>query len=302
MGSDQLLHELNKVNRLAKAPKLVRLLNNPYRYLNALAIRYFNRHKGSRLVVNTFFNRPMLIGLPASTDIYLTGGKSHDSEIRLAGFLIKNLDKGARFLDIGAHFGYFSLLASELAGREGAVVSFEPGPGIYSMLRENASHAVHGNIVTYPHAVSDQEGELSFYELPAIYSEYSSMDLSQFENESWFRDVQPNKITVQAASIDKIVRDGFIPEMIKIDVEGAESKVIAGGARFFQQHEPYVIMEYLEPARHNQGHKHAVELMRSYGYTSYAIDAGGNLRTVHDIDAYLVQEQIGSDNIVFSKK
>lgn len=77
----------------------------------------------------------MNIALPASTDIYLTGGKSHDSEIRLAKFLIKNLNQGDNFVDIGAHYGYFTLLGAHLVGKGGRVF-FEPGKSTYSLLEK----------------------------------------------------------------------------------------------------------------------------------------------------------------------
>ncbi len=42
------------------------------------------------------------------------------------------------FFDVGAHFGYYSLLASTLVGKAGAIHAFEPTPSTFEVLRRNA--------------------------------------------------------------------------------------------------------------------------------------------------------------------
>src|SRR5690606_22546374 len=92
---------LDAVQNIARGSKLQRLRSNPAKYIySVFFIKLLYKITKKEKIVSTplFFNRPMTIALPASTDIYLTGGKSHDSEIRLARFMIQTLKPGDHFL------------------------------------------------------------------------------------------------------------------------------------------------------------------------------------------------------------
>jgi hypothetical protein len=109
-----------QVEKIAKASKARRMLYSPAKYLYAILYRKILSHfldLSTIIKVNTFFDRHMLIRFPAGTDIYLTGGKTDDAELRLTRFLFSELGPGDQFIDIGAHFGYYSLLASTCTGR-----------------------------------------------------------------------------------------------------------------------------------------------------------------------------------------
>ena len=248
-----------------------------------------------------FWGGNMQIALPAATDIFLTGGKSHPSEILLARFIINHVDEGAHFLDIGAHYGYFSLLASEIVGTSGRVYSFEPATAAFSILTSNCTSAKFKNIIVYKEAVSDEPGMLTFYEFPNLYSEYNTMNVGQFGNEKWFKEYEPTPNTVAARTIDLITSDSFCPAMIKIDVEGAEDKAIAGGDRFLANNNPYVVMEYLSDARGNEAHKKAASILQGMGYIQHFIDQSGHLVKLDVVEEHLVRQKLDSDNIVFKK-
>jgi len=297
------LEDLDKIDHLAKASKVSRLLKHPFRYVYAISFKEFiyPRNKREKLADATlFYGKRMKIALPAATDIFLTGGKSHPSEVRLAKFLVMQLNEGSRFLDIGAHFGYFTLLASELVGPSGKVVSFEPAGKSYQLLAENTLAL--NNVTTFKKAVSNTEDKLTFFEFPNLHSEYNTSDVSQFEGENWFRHSPPVKKEIEATTIDVIVAEmAFNPAIVKIDVEGAEWNVIQGGREFFQQHSPKIVMEYLAPQRKNESHRKAHNLLESMGYQSHIIKSDGKLHLIEDIDSYLVTHQLESDNIVFLK-
>ena len=298
-----LLKQIQSVEKIANYSKFRRFLNHPIRYVHAIFHRKFIYSKTKKeTIVGTqlFWGSTMQIALPASTDIYLTGGKSHASEIRLAKFIILNLTDGGHFLDIGAHYGYFTLLASKLAGNNGKIMSFEPAEKTYNLLNINTKNLKNTSI--FPLAVSKCEGNLTFYEFPNLHSEYNSSDVSQFENEAWFNNSEPIKVEVQATTIDSITADKlFYPQLIKIDVEGGEYDVIKGGINYLKNHSPKIVMEYLEPNRKNESHKKALDLLLSMGYTSNIITQNGGILPIDDIDNYLVSEGLESDNIVFIK-
>ncbi|MDJ0364152.1 FkbM family methyltransferase [Hymenobacter sp. H14-R3] len=301
--TSDLLQRLRRVEKLAALPKIGRLLRLRGRYIYALGfrlLRYRRTKKGVARQALTFFNMPMTVVLPASTDIYLTGGKSHDSEIRLARFLIQHLTPGAVFADVGAHFGYFSLLAAQLVGAAGQVVAFEASTATYAVLAANV--AAVPTVAAHHCAISDTQERLSFYEFPVHYNEFNSLDVSQFAEEKWFKNDRPVKIEVAATTLDSVFAAAVCPPaIIKIDVEGAEFKVIKGAAELLRRAAPAVVLEYLEPKRHNTEHRQAAALLADLGYQAHRISSEGLPIACPNVDAYLLAQGIDSDNFVFLK-
>lgn len=300
-----LSESLENVARIARATAWKRLIHAPIRYLTG---QFFNKiiyplTKAQKLVkARSFFGDEMVVALPAGSDIYFTGGKSHPSEINLAYFLLKQVKPGSEFADIGAHFGYFTLLATKLVGPNGRVHSFEPGANTFKILQINTSKRPNTQVSNS--ALSDQNGQLQFYEFPAYYSEYNTIDISQFDGKDWIKKYKPERIIVEAVAIDDLVSTiSFNPDIIKMDVEGAENKVIKGGMQYFEHNAPIIIMEYLSASRGNDAHKKAVELLLSLGYHVNILKEKGELEVVskESLDAYLECRGIDSDNIVLMK-
>lgn len=303
MLKEEYIEKIKRVEKLASTSKMGRMLAHPLRYLDAILFRkitYKRTRKEKEAVCETFFGSTMHILLPSSTDIYLTGGKSHHSEIRLAKFLIQQLEPNDTFLDVGAHYGYFTLLASQLVGRDGVVRAFEASPTTFRMLNKNQTK--HSNIKCNNLAVSDEDMELTFYEFPNLYSEYNSLDIDQFKDEAWFLDHSPKEIKIKSVILDQYLSsEGLSPAVIKIDVEGAEYKVISGLQQFVANHSPIIVLEYLSDARGNEEHKKAETLLRALDYRTYMIDADGGLIGVDSVADYLRREEVDSDNVVFKK-
>lgn len=299
----KLLQQLEQVEKLATSGRVARALHQPLRYLNAQAFLKFiypKTHRGQFKKAFTFFGQPMELLLPAATDIYLTGGKTHDSEIRLARYMIRELKPGQVYVDIGAHFGYYTLLASKLVGDSGRVYAFEAAKNTYSVLEKNTAALPH--VKAIHNAMSDKAEKITFYEFPVLYSEYNSMHIEQFENESWIKKYQPSKTEVQAVTLDSFTgQQQLQAHFIKIDVEGAEDKVIAGGREMFTKQAPVVVMEFLSESRLNKPHFAAMGVLKGLGYHTFAIDNKGGLVTVDDVEAYFKQQGMESDNIVFKK-
>jgi len=298
-----LLDKLSRVEQLATASKLTRLLAQPLKYAHAILHRkiiYANNKQSKEVNAPTFFGKEMTLLLPASTDIYLTGGKSHNSEIRLAKFLINNLIAGDAFLDVGAHYGYFTLLAATLVTNIGQVLAFEASKNTFAILNKNTQASK--NIRAINKAVSDTVGSITFYEFPNLYSEYNSIDIAQFKNTKWFDKEPPIKNTIATVPLATfLAEEKFVPKIIKIDVEGAEFKVVSGLQTYLTKQSPLIAMEYVSSERKNEAHQKAVALLAAVGYKSYTIDEDGGLVLCTNLDAHLAQQQLESDNIVFKK-
>jgi len=303
MTKIELFTKLHNVEVIAEASKLKRMLSNPLKYFSAILFReliYRMTKKEREIKCGTFFGTQMTILLPSSTDIFLTGGKSHISEIGLAKFLINYLNEGDTFIDIGAHYGYFSLLSSALVGPNGQVISFEAAPTTFDIFNKNQKLAP--NISGYNNAISNETSDLIFYEFPNLYSEFNTIDNKQFQNESWYTEYAPKQITVKGIVLDDFIEEHRLyPKIIKIDVEGAEYKVLEGAIRHLQSYNPIVVMEYLSNERSNKEHKNAEILLISFGYKPHSIDTKGELIKLEDISMHLNDNDLISDNIVFLK-
>ncbi len=303
MSKKDLLGGIKRVENIASASKVKRMLMHPFKYIDAIFYREFIYKKTKRekaVIAKTFFDSKMNLLLPSSTDIYLTGGKSHDSEIRLARFLVNYLTHADTFIDVGAHYGYFSLLASKLVGDSGRVIAFEASPTTFATLKKNNSSCK--NISCFNLAVSDVESILSFYEFPNLFSEYNSLDIDQYKKMDWYSDNKPDIAKIKSITLDSFISiEKFKPRIIKIDVEGTEFKVIKGLNKHFEENSPYVVMEYLSHKRGNKEHSKAVESLKATGYLSYQIDKYGKLKEVESISDHIESAGLESDNIVLAR-
>ncbi len=303
MKKAYLMSNLKHVEHMARTSRLNRMRVQPIRYTSAILHRalyykYFKKEK--EVVGETFFDVPMHLLLPSSTDIYLTKGKSHHSEIRLARYLINHLNPGDSFLDVGAHYGYFSLLAATLVENTGIVVALEAAPTTFSILQKNA--AKYSQLTVYNNVVSDETKELTFYEFPNQYSEYNTLNVDQFKDDPWFQDAASTELKIQSIVLDSFLSEHKLnPHIIKIDVEGAEYKVLHGMQHFLTAYAPKIVIEYLDDTRGNTEHKKAENLLRSLAYVPYIIDSEGMLQETENINKYMQTQKLDSDNIVFIK-
>lgn len=110
-------------------------LVGPRRFLVRQYARAFGA--GTECKTELFFGKTMTVVLPEviSQQIYTYG---LFDEI-VTGMVLRAVRAGDIVLDIGAHFGYFTLLFAHLVGESGHVVSFEPTPSTFSVLMKNTA-------------------------------------------------------------------------------------------------------------------------------------------------------------------
>ena len=139
---------------------------------------------------------------------------------------------GFTVYDVGAHIGFFTLLASRMAGDSGRVYAFEPRPDNIERLRRNIWTNDARNVEVVAAAASDRDGDAAFI-------------MHESTLEGRLADAtEHSAASVRTATIDALVRGGMAPpDLIKMDVEGAEGAVIRGAAHTIDAHRPALLIE-----------------------------------------------------------
>jgi FkbM family methyltransferase len=295
--------QLLKAEKKAQGTKWKRWMNSPLQYplvMTFSKLAYPLIKKEWRKKVTPFFGVTMTIALPSGTDILLNGIKSHDSEIRLSKFLAKQLKPGEIFIDIGAHHGYYTLLASSLVGESGKVFSVEASHHSFKLLYQNTRN--HPGINIYHKAAGEKQEEIIFYEYPGPYAEYNTIIKDAYDNASWRRKVKETTTRVETIVLDNLVKEKEISRaIIKIDVEGGEFSVLKGLNQSLPLSGFSVVIEYLFSSDISNTHHQAVNLLKENGYLPHRITETGDAEVIVDIDEYMKKHNISSDNIVFRR-
>ncbi|QHC26307.1 FkbM family methyltransferase [Streptomyces sp. GS7] len=235
-----------------------------------LAERFLNarlRDRPRRRVVRTRFGARMAVDTQDLIQryIYLFGLW----EPHLTHWLRRRLRPGDTFVDVGANIGYFSLLAAQLVGERGGVVSIEATPAFHRRLRRHAELNGLTRIRALNAAVSDAPRTLTF--ILASNHNMGAASIVPYEG--------PAEATFDVEAYP--LPDLLAPEevaaarVIKIDVEGAEGAVVRGLKPLLPRLRPdaeitvEVTPERMERLGDSVGE--LMETMREHGFHAYRL-------------------------------
>jgi FkbM family methyltransferase len=175
---------------------------------------------------------------------YLALRRTHDSiSMTLGRFerwvtesILLHARPGSVVYDIGASFGYHTLLLSQIVGNNGRVYAFEPDPTDRDILARNLKINRAHNTVIEPTAVGVLTGTVRF-------ASFSYPGVSHIATGSTPEDAR-------ISTVDCITLDDFVfekskppPTFIKVDVEGGELDVLSGAHRLLKESRPVIVCE-----------------------------------------------------------
>ena len=160
--------------------------------------------------------------------------------------------------DIGANIGLFSFAAAVAVGADGHVLSVEPDPVLVRLLRRSAAGLRHASVEVFPAAVSDGCGVARFH-IARRNRATSHLDGFGTTQTGGIRDTE----LVPTISLDWLAAHFPLPDIIKIDVEGAEAHVLSGGPTVLSAH-PRIVCEVAKKNAVTVG-----DLLADSGYTLY---------------------------------
>lgn len=163
----------------------------------------------------------------------------------------EKIGPGDVVFDIGAHCGYYTLLASKLVGRTGRVVSFEPDPVNASYLQQHVSANHLRQAMVLQLALSDNSGKARF-------GGGSGTGTGRLCDDGAY------DVTVRRLD-DLAVQLQLAPTHLKIDVEGAELAVLRGGEQTITRYMPTIFLS--THGGPTQGiHAACCDLLTRWGY------------------------------------
>ena len=179
------------------------------------------------------------------------------------------LRPGDTFVDVGAHIGFFSMIASSLVGPSGKVYAFEANSTLFQTLRSNA--AQFSWMVASLRAVCDKSGSVAFSN-PRQAGESGWGKLASVRNEGYIE-------SVEAVSLDEWHESLRFPpiRLIKIDAEGSEPFILEGARRVIVNAKPYLIMELNDALLREVGRTRetVADSLREQGYRIFGIGLDG---------------------------
>ena len=165
--------------------------------------------------------------------------------LRMQRMMDALLQPGATVVDVGANIGYNTLYAAHKVGPKGRVYAIEPSQDNLAVLYANLFANKLKNIFVLPYAASSTPEVKQFF----LRGDVSAVN-SLFQD-NFYADVT-DTVKVLAAPLDDLI-PGF-PDVVKIDVEGAELEVLQGMSRILQSPKLRLIVEWHPTLQQAAGH------------------------------------------------
>lgn len=166
-----------------------------------------------------------------------------DQYERMTTQLIERLlSAGMVVCDIGAHVGYYSLLAARAVGATGKVYAFEPETGNHALLKDNIALNHYGEIIAAQAlAVGNRTGSVTLHVSALDNGSHSLHHVGKPERES---------VQVQITTLDAFMaREGWPRvDLIKMDIEGNELQALEGMQETLARSEQLVMIVELCPS------------------------------------------------------
>jgi FkbM family methyltransferase len=195
-------------------------------------------------------------------------------EQSLRRFIHGFVKKGMVVVDIGAGFGYYTLLFAKLVGNRGRVHAFEPIPLRYNFLLANVIVNKLTNVFVKNLAISNRSGLSKFY----VHGETSSLV---------YKKCLEDVIDVNTITLDEYFEEYGEEkvDLIKIDAEGAEPYVILGAEETLKKTK-IIISEFFPEALQSSGYPPAeyLKMVINHNFSVFVLGEDCQVKSIEDFD------------------
>lgn len=190
-----------------------------------------------------------------------SGKKIHEPIV--TKLLINSLNETDTFVDVGTHLGYFTCIAGKILTK-GKVYGFEIDKHALNLLKKNIKLNNLTNIEVYNYAVSDKKG---YVKIPKIDSPNPELSFSNSSDDQDY-------LSVRSINLDDFFKKvKGKPNVIKIDVEGAELLVLKGMKNLLEKENLKIFLEIHGRSlyKFNTNSKEIISYLKKRGYFVYEI-------------------------------
>jgi FkbM family methyltransferase len=196
-------------------------------------------------------------------------------EVAELAFVQRFLQPGMTVLDVGAHHGLYTLLASKRVGRKGKVFAFEPSPRERKALRMHLRINLCSNVTVQAHAVGSEDTESILYVVESWAAGCNSLKPPDVPAEI-------SRTRVHVVRLDDWLAEFKIErvDFIKLDVEGAELAVLRGARKFLERRpRPVILVEVQDIRTTPWGYaaRDIVNILEQLEYTCLQLSPQGQL-------------------------
>ena len=187
--------------------------------------------------------------------------------------------EGMRVIDVGANVGYYSALISELIGPNGIVLAIEPDSESFKYLLKTIKSSKNKNIRPFLKAASDHNNILPLY---------ISKD-NRGDNRLYKTNQKRNSIDVETIILDELIIKNEINQvdLIKIDVQGYEPKVIRGMKNIIKTSNKIILLTEFWPKGIVDAGENPIDflkMLRSLDFSLYELNTQGKLISLREED------------------
>lgn len=271
--ADATLRRIFRIRRLEMA--LLRLYNRSHRLgILRLAPSHYSYPRGTRRLA-------VRHGVTFNLDISTYHGWMlyyHRSQNYRIGHCVS---AGQVVIDIGANIGEVALICARRVGPTGRVLAFEPHPETFSQLKTNCALNPSLNCSIENLALGDRHGMVSMVQSDGRNPGTATVD-------SGTETVQTCATNVPLSTLDTCEAMHHLPrlDLLKLDVEGYEGRVIEGARDVLRRYRPKMVIELVDQhqRRHGYSARKLVARLNQLGYTVSKMSDGLQVTPQHDLD------------------
>lgn len=210
-------------------------------------------------------------------DSIFTGNNTEEAY----AFVEAYLRTGMTALDIGAHHGFYTILASKRVGSDGRVVAFEPSPRERRELQMNLRLNHCSNVTVEPYALASYDGSGTLYVVASYDTGCNSLRPPNLHEAT-------TELPVQVTSLDVYLARNQVERvnLVKIDAEGAELEILKGAASLLlSRPRPVILCEVMDVRTKSWGYdsRKILEFVasRDYGWFQVGADCALQPLAIH---------------------
>jgi FkbM family methyltransferase len=206
-------------------------------------------------------------------------------EDHMTALFSRLLEPGMTFVDVGANFGWFTLLAASKVGSEGKVFAIEANPETFDLLTSNVElNGFSGRVTSLRKAAWHERAELDFHVMRKHKGSASLRGEVRASARAFHDDTET--LRVEAMTVDDMIGDDTFAHIVKVDAEGAEPNVLRGMQRLIGRNKDLCVsVEFAASWYPDGGAKRFLEEIEDYGFQIRRILPNGQLINMahHDL-------------------